>query len=287
MDNLDVKELNKGIDEEKEMEKVKQKLKPDPIFFNIMDDKSKVVIDNLSAPNISSMIFLSLISIFDKYSKHTEIIPSFSGFNFIEAVYDDSNNITGFIIEFMEDKKYTLKINVIKNNIDKDIFNTIRIRIEDNLICVFTRDGRVTNAYMNAIMIPYNIIDNMDNKRNMNNILTAIQFANRDSYKDLHDTILGYSIMLSYNQTFFTATATCHEKDLDKDFEEDGLTGRYIAYRRCLMKKIKCDIAISSQYVNNLRDIIDKQYSIVRKHSRTIIKCKKSYDRIKKQLRDI
>lgn len=282
--------LNSNIDEKKEIEKVNNKLTPDAIFFELIDSESNTTIDKSSAPDICHMLYSSLITIFDKYSSHTEIMPSFDDFT-IKNNRDANNNVIGFCIIFNEDKIRKFEIKITQNkDISQEILNSVYTIIDNEILCVFTRKGYITNAYMKVILTPYGFVEAAmmdDSDANSANILSiAIRQANKNSYKDLHDTILGYSLLMSYSQAYFKSRAVCHEKDIETDKNTNGQIGIDIAYKRCMLKKINCDIAIHSQYINNINATIDKQKKIVSNHSKTIKKCKKSALKIKNALEE-
>jgi hypothetical protein len=250
------------------------------VRLKITDSDSNTPIPDISVVTgrcICQAVFISLLLIYDKYSNHKSKNPSFK--DFTVSIERKDGEITGVNVKFQEpsEKPHTFKITftelpeeVKKQDIeivmDDEILYTIKYGNFD-----FDGNGNLmdpeTVCELKEIMIPYTLIDSYQ----MESVLNE---ANKESYKDRHDTIIGYNMFVSKVRV---GKAVCQKEDVCKD---SRLIGYDLAYYKALSKKISSDIIEAKAFADCQMDIANRYLQSATKYNRIARRCSKSYKRV-------
>lgn len=253
-------------------------LSPDTIFATIMDANANTAVDKISAKSITHLIFSGLLYIYDKYSTHKDKYPSFSDFK-VYFIHENDTPTGDISVTFHEkdSKEYKFIIKITKTDLDISKLD-ISIDLDDELLSVYFHKGwhddsdkLITECEMMSIKIPYELVGA--------GVQNIISHANTESYKDIHDTIIGFNLFFP---RIYKSSTTCLEQDIDKDDKfRNYPIGEDIAYKKALTLKIKDDIIIHERYAQLQHEKISTIKKDANKHMRTARRCKRSLNKLK------
>lgn len=243
---------------------------------DLIECESNTKMDVVATTSLGKMIFNACTNIFMSHSDHKKMYPSFDDFEYAEVdiLKDDPHiNIRAF------EKDFTVSITKMPDAYtelaesedvkDHIVFNT---RIEDNMVvsemAVSTTGDTVCEII--PLVIPYAFIDSS---------YGVMAPANEENYKDLHDTILGFSTMLNIACVDETH---CHEGDVF--CYEDGFD---IAYKKALRQKIAFDMENHKTAIEYYKSMITKYESLMNSSKRTIRRCNRSLKKIQSIIRGL
>lgn len=251
------------------IEKIKDgSMRPTPpslIISDLIDDKSNTKLETITGNSICQIIYSAFSEIYMRYSDHSEKYPSFKGF---EITYHDVLNDEKCIKIKAFNNEFTMKLTKLPDAYSElTNYNTrFKIYCEDNMVVVSMGicEKKVTVCEIIPIVIPYAFLDATN---------AVIAPANESNYKDLHDTIFGFNLLIlpiCYGET------TCKDPDIFRF--EDGFE---VAYKHALMNKINLDIENQKASVKHYQSRIDKYQKMLVKSNRILRRSKKSLKRAK------
>lgn len=256
-------------DDMKKVETEEKEVNYEPSFVaEIIDDEAHTKIDTVTGFSINNVIFTACVQIYDKYSDHKEKFPSFKNIEAREHSFFGDNMHVMFKAF---DKSFTLKFTKAPDSYTKLTENDIvsELYIEDNMVRSGISIEPIKNTVyeINPIIIPYGFLDATED---------VYMDANNTSFKDLHDTIFGFSLITNIS---FSAEANCAPEDVF--CYEDGLK---IAYKKCLRQKIDYDIKNYQVAVQQYKEQLNKYSKLITSTKRTIRRCRKSQNKIRREL---
>lgn len=270
---------NSQTESEKTADKTPEELIDEnrPQFIgDLIECESNTKMDVIATTSLGRTIFNACTNIFMAYSDHKKMYPSFEDFEYVEAEILKNNpyiNIKAF------GKNFTLSITkmpdayteLAKSEEVKDHVH-FYTRIEDNMIvsemAISTTGDTICEII--PIIIPYAFIDSS---------YGVMAPANEENYKDLHDTILGFSTMLNIACADETH---CHEDDIFSC--ADGFD---IAYKKALRQKIAFDMENHKTAIEYYKGMVDKYESLMNSSKRTIRRCNRSLKKIQSAIREL
>ena len=252
----------------KDTAKTEEPVNPALIIAELIDCKANTKLENLSGNSFCQLIYNAFIDIFMKYSDHKEMYPSFKGFSVNEY-------------ELLNEGKY-IKLNAFNNDFkiiitkipqEYDVLQNMNtrydIRVEDNFVSVSVGsvENKSTTCELIPIMIPFAFLD-------ATSAITSP--ANGETYKDLHDTILGFNLLM---MPICCSETKCLGSDVfnfDKGFD--------ISYKHALLKKIKLDIDNEKTAAKYYNECSNRYKVKAMRAMRTLRRCKKSMVKISREL---
>ena len=245
------------------------------IVADLIEDESNTKLEVITGTSIAKFLFSAFTEIYMKYSKHDKKFPSFEGFN-IDTVDITEGYISYHIVAF--DKKFTLKTTKIVDEYKKafdDAKNNgttqFRYVIVDNMVslCVSFENTKETVCEIVPLIIPYAFIESS---------IGVIGPANTENFKDLHDTIFGFNLIMN-------ASCNGETKCMDSD-TYDYNTGYDIAKMKALKEKVQLDIGNYMTCVAEYDKQIKKYQKLLSNSKRTLRRCKRSDKRLTSKIKE-
>ena len=236
--------------------KDEKEINTDILIADVYDAKSNsIVIKDACGRYLSDMIFFVFCNIYQRYSMHKEVYPSFDHFSIVTKDQDEvlignklHKILTDEVITFIFTETDT------SSKDTKEIYNKFYIKFKnypdrlekywlnkfDGTLCA----GSTVIVIDDEIISDITIMDNKTTRCNMANLIIPYQFVydayrfvdisgefynrykNMEDYKDSHDTILSYNIAMSSSKT---AYAKCKDGDT-----YNAYTGLNIAYNKLI-----------------------------------------------------
>lgn len=243
-----------------------------PLFVGDLILKSaNTKLEVVTSMSICKLIYSACTEIYMKYSNHKEKYPSFNNFSIGDYdIFGEDSFITinaferEFIIKITKMPEEYLKLKGVS-----DI--SLEIKIEDNMVCAGISFAKTkTTVYeISPITIPYAFLDATE---------SVISPANNSNFKDLHDTIFGFNLIMNIT---CSGTSVCDDSDIF--CYEDGFR---IAYKKALKQKIDLDIKNQKSAIDEYNNKINKYNKLIISSKRTIRRCNRSRNKIYHELND-